>query len=440
MPNPFGCQETLAIVLCGSAASLGAQTLEEGYRAASRSLPSNTSSTLVLAASRVVYFTGTRLVLDDGVAPRDLLVLPTGVFGSFTIEVGPSTLLFGESSTGALWLVPLAGTPRQLGTLAFNYDAVAWTPGMALVSAKSGGFSSPNCEVWAVDLSTGALDLVVELPGASGPIVLESTGDLLYATASVNYPPPSGGSNVLRFTRAKLLAALGPTKLTLADASVAFAGLDTAGDLALDSDGDLFVTDWWNSRILEIDDIDRPTPRSTWLCEQGTSAFSASSLQFLPGRSGTLAMLEPFQPESGAALVVHEVAYSSGGSRLRTITPARPALGIASANPIPPGPATLELRGGPANSIALVVFGSAGNPGERTIQLSGAEQPIFWSTALTPGLELAAFPLTLDALGQARMNLLNPGGTGWKLVAQAAIANVPAAVFGSTPPLILELR
>jgi len=431
---------TIAITLTIPSGSLRAQSLEEGYRAAVRNLPSGTGSTLVLEASRVVYFTGTRLVLDDGVAPRDLLVLPASVFGSFTIQVGPSTLLFGENSTGALWLVPLSGNPRQLGSLTLNYDAVAWTSGLALVSAKTGGFASPNSEVWAVDLSTGALDLVAELPGASGPTVLEPSGDLLYATATMTYPPPVGSSKVVRFARAKLLSALGPTKLTLVDASVAFAGLDAAGDLALDSDGDLFVTDWWNSRIVEIDDIDRPAPRATWLSEQGASAFSASSLHFLPGRSGTQAKFEPFQPESGAALVIHEVDYVSGGSRLRTIAPARPVLGVGSANPIPPGPVTLEVRGGPANSIGLLVFGWAGAQGERTIDLRGAEQPIFWSMALTPGLEVAAFPLTLDASGQARVNFTNPGGTGWKLVAQTAIANVPAAVFGSTPPAILELR
>ena len=433
------------VLLCAFAnlaafGDLAAQSLEEGYAAAVRPLPNDTSNPFVLDATRTVYFTGTRLVLDNGVSPRDLLTLPTQVFGSFTIAINASTLLFGENSQGGIWLVPSSGTPRLLTRLAFNYDAVAWTPGMALVSAKTGGLASPNTEIWAVDLATGATDLIVELAGASGPLVLDAAGNLIYATAGLVFPPPPGAGKILRFTQTKLLSALGPTKLGAGDAQQLFVGLDSAGDIALDADGDLFVIDWWNSRVLEIDDLGGGNPVVTTLMDYAAAANSPATLQMVPGRPSALAVFEPFQPEGGGSLLVHESAFVTGASALRAIAATRPGLVASHVNPIPPGPVSLEIRGGPANGVALLVFGMAGMPGERVVQLAGIEQPIFWSTALVFGQELGTFPLTLDATGKARAAFVNPGGAPFQLGVQAAVANLGSLVFGSTPFRVLELR
>lgn len=421
-------------------AALVGQVLQPGYVANVRALPNGAGATCILDATRTVYFTGTKLVLDDGIAPRDLLTLPAFAFASFTIAVTPNTLLFGENSTGGLWLVPLNAPPRQLTTLAYNYDAVAWQPGLALVSAKTGGLASTTTEVWAVDLTNGATDLVIELAGASGPLVLDAVGDLLYASASTVFPPPPGGCSILRFAQSKLVGALGPTKLGLADASVVATGLDSAGDLALDRDRDLFVLDWWNSRLLEIDDVDAPRPRTKLLCDFATAANSPAALQMLPGRPATLAVFEPFQPEGAGALVVQESSFTTGASALRTIVPTRPQLLVSVPNPIPPGPVTLEVRGGPAHATALLVLGASGPTTERAIALVGTEQPILWGTALVLGQELATFPLVLDATGSARVPFVNPGGPALAIGAQVAFVDLPALLFGSTPYRVLDLR
>lgn len=421
-------------------AKLPAQALQEGYGSTLRSLPSGTSCVLPLEARRVVYFTGTKLVLDDGTTQRDLLTLGAPAFGSFTIPAGPGQVLFGENSQGRLWLVPLNGTPRQLATLAFNYDAALWTPNLALVSAKTGGFSSPNTEVWAVDLATGATDLLVELAGASGPVVVDPSGDLFYATATTTFPPPPGSAALLRFTQSKLVSALGPTKLDASAATRLAVSFDAAGDLALDRDRDLFVLDWWNGKVWEIDDVDGPAPLVSSLLDASTATLAPTALHFAPGRAGALARFEPFQPESGDALLVHESSFVSGASQVRAVTPARPELAASVGNPVPPGPLALEIRGGPASGVALLAFGIPGAPGERAITLAGLEAPIFWASAFTPGNELATIALNLDANGSARVPFVNPGGPRFSLLAQAAVANLPSLVFGSTNPLVLDLR
>src|SRR4026209_2364482 len=76
------------------ATALHAQACQEGHVAIVRPLPPFTNSVLALSASTAVYWTGTRLVLDDGAAPRDLLLLPGYREGSFTTLVAPGLLMF----------------------------------------------------------------------------------------------------------------------------------------------------------------------------------------------------------------------------------------------------------------------------------------------------------------------------------------------------------
>jgi hypothetical protein len=418
-------------------AALAAQQAPAGYAVARTTLPAGATAVQQTAAG-LVYCTGTTLELQPpGQPATTLLALPGFVFGSFTLPVGASHVLFGESSNNQLWLVPLAGPAPStpLATLPFNYDAVLLTPQRALVSAKVTGFATNDNDLVAVDLGTGALHTVAKVPGASGPLALASNGDVLYATSSLAFPTPSGTAQLLRFPRSVIDQAIAtPTTLGPNSATVVVSGLDAAGDLAVDDDGDVFYADWLQDNVREIDDVDGPAPTlGGVLLDHAGVATSASGLQFVPGAG--LGVFEPFQPVGGT-LLVHETDFFST-TALATVATARAQLASTVASPVPAGPFALVASQGPANGIGLLAFG-AGAPGPvLSIPLGGFEAPLLWDSSLVVGAALV--PVAFDASGTMNLPLANPGMP----VLAPSVVQVffldPMGRLGTTPSLAITL-
>lgn len=417
--------------------ALAAQQAPAGYTVARTPLPPGATAVQQTTAG-LVYCTGTTLELrPPGQPATTLLALPGFVFGSFTLPVGSTHVLFGESSNNRLWLVPLAGPApaSPLATLPFNYDAVLLTPQRALVSAKITGFATNDNDLVAVDLGTGALQTIAKLPGASGPLALASNGDVLYATSSLAFPTPLGTAELLRFPRAAIDQAIA-TQATLgpASATVVVSGFDAAGDLAVDDDGDVFYADWLQDNVREIDDVDGPAPTLGGVLLDHTGVpTSASGLQFVAGQGP--GVLEPFQP-TGGTLLVHETDFFST-TALAAVTTARAQLASTVVSPIPAGPFALVASQGPANGIGLLAFG-AGTPGPvLSVPLGGFEAPLLWDSALVVGAALV--PVAFDASGTMNLPLSNPG--------MPALAPSLVQVFfldlagrlGTTPSLAITL-
>ncbi|MCC6671051.1 MAG: hypothetical protein IT458_08320 [Planctomycetes bacterium] len=437
----------LTLTRCAALAALStpllAQNLAEGYAGTLSDLPDATSAPLVLDAGghRLAYFTGTRLVLREGAQTRDLLVFSGAVFAAFTIRVAADTLLFGDSSSGDLWLVPLApqGTPRKLANVPFPYDADLFSGRHVLVSAKTGGFSAPDNDVLAIDLVTGAKDLIARLPGASGPLAVTGDRSLVYATAANSFPPPPGSSEVLAFGAGQVAGAFGPGVLTRNDAHVVQAGLDSAGDLAFDGDGDLLWIDWRNRKVLELSDALGPNPRVHALATYLGAAPDAATLQFLPAAPSAPQSFEPFQPAGGGTLVVFESAFQ-GTSRLRRVEAARPTLTVQPSHQVPVGPFALTLAGGPAGGTGILALGVGLTGGtEVPLPLPGFEQRLFWD----PGLlsPLATLVVPLSAGGTLTLGAHNPGlPFALQVRAQVGVVDASARVLGSSNPLAFTLR
>jgi hypothetical protein len=430
---------TFGVALLATHATAQTAPDPAGYRSESRPLPAQ-ADTVAVVASGIVHFDGTRLVLDDGTAPRTLLTLAAPTFGSFVVPLDGDDLLFGESS-GGVWLVRHSGAtvpPRKLADVPFAYDAARWTATHALLSAKTRGLAAPDNDVLAIDLSTGAIDPVAVLPGASGPIVVTRGGELIYATASTLFPPPAGSVEVLRYTAAQLLGALGPTALDRSAATLVHAGLDTASDLALDDDDDVFVVDWQAGAVLEIDDLAAAAAARRTLLAYPSGAATAISLQFVGGHSGA-AVFEPFQPTNGGRLVLFESDFAST-RRLRSLEPRRAELTTTPANPVAPGPFTLSMSHGLASANFVAAIAAAGSGIEQPLALAGFEAPLFWDTALAAPLALIGG--TLDANGTFQWPLVNPGpqipvGFAIQVAFLGAGANAP---IGSSRPFTLTLR
>ena len=428
----------LAASVAPLAIPVAAQQLDEGYAAVVRTLPSTAGNVLALPGDALAWFDGSDLWYQiPGQPQRSLLHFAVPVFGSFTVAIDSSTLLFGENSTHGLWRVPLHGVPSNtpLANVVFNYDAALLGPGRALVSAKTTGFGTPDNDLVVVDLGSGATQLLARLPGASGPVAIAGNGDVYYATSSLLFPTPPGQTAVLRLRRAIVDQALAAQQvLTVAQAELVLAGLDAAADLAFDDDGDLLFADWWNNTVGELHDATGPAPSLDVLLDYTGAAVGASGVQFTAGAGS--GVFEPFQP-AGGTLWVHEQAFGTL-SQLRQLAAARPTLTCAAANPVPAGSFALHLDHGPRLGAGVLVVGFGPAAGGPNLTVPGFEQPLPWDATL--GGAIAAWFVTYDAAGSAVVPLHNPGiAPVLQCLFQVACLDAPALRIGSTSPLALPL-
>ena len=428
---------TLLATLTSLALSLSAQQSPEGYSNQAASLPSGAGQVLT-TASGTVFFTGTELVLDNGFNTQTLLTFASPTFGSFTAPIGSTRVLFGESSNGGVWSVALDGSSAQLITnLTFNYDAVLLDDDRALVSAKTGGFIAQDNSVVFVDLLTGQTQLVALFPGASGPLAIDDAGDIYYATASNQFPAPPGSTDVLRISRSAVNAAIANNQiLGVSDATVVVSGLDAAGDMAFDDDGDLFYVDWFNGVIGEINEAD--TAQATVgpaIIDYASATVSPGGLQFVPAASPVPQVFEPFQA-AGGTLRVYETDYVSV-ARQRVLRAARPALTTSVASPIPAGTFSLDVSSGPANGLAIIVLATTTATGPLSLSVPGFEAPLLVDAALATAPMFIG--VALDAAGAGSLPLNNPGfAPAISATAQAVLASTGGAL-GSTAAKSLQV-
>ncbi|MFO1077648.1 MAG: hypothetical protein U1E73_07965 [Planctomycetota bacterium] len=427
--------KTFCCALFVSAAFVSTQAPPAGYASWLRALPPTAAAVAVVpgpgGASRV-WFDGTDLVLDDATGQRSLLTFATPVFGAFTLPVGNGAVLFGESSGGGIWLVPLNGpAPLQpLATIVLPYDAAMLTGTLAVVSAKTSGFPGQDNDLLGLDLTTGAVTPLARIPGSSGPVAVSSAGDLYYATASLAFPAPPGQTALLRFRRGVLLHALATHRvLGPGHAAIVMTGIDSASDLAFDDDHDVLFVDWYQGAIGEIDDADGATPTRKTLISYPALQPSAVGVQFVAAAGP--GVFEPFQPAAGQ-LHVHESDYA-GTSRLRSVLAAPASLASTSASPIPAGAFILVVAHGPANGAGLIAIGLPHPPAPIAIAVPGFEQPLQWEASLLAPAN--AHFVTFDASGTAILSLSNPGfSPALAVLAQAAFVSATGGVIGATTP------
>ncbi len=391
---------------------ISAQGISEGYGSQTRSLPAGSSNVLSLPdLDAEVYFDGISLILEENGVTRSLLDFTGLTFGSFTIRIDAERLLFGESSSGGIWIVPLAAgeSPERIAELSFNFDAVILDARTALVSAKTGGFSANDNDLVAVDLITGDMDQIAVIAGASGPLAVDADFAVFYATSSNLFPSPPGSVDILRFSADQIRGAIGPDQLSAADGEVIYSGLDAAGDLALDGDGDIFVIDWANSELVEISISGSTVAGRSALISYGSAGGpTASSLQYVPGPRRPASRFEPFQPAGRAgSLLVHESEFG-GDSLLRELSPARASMQASPAGaPIPAGPFKLQIAGGPSRGTAIVAIGFDFFDFEVPLLLPSFEQPLFWQVGLF--LPFFSREISLDVNGESELDLIHPG-------------------------------
>ena len=126
------------------------------------------------------------------------------VFGSFlALAPTPGVVLFGESSAGNIYSVPLDGGERSLLDHVSNNYAVAFDPkGRGYVSTGANG--RQEIVLLDSDPRNTPRPLIVNMPGFSGPLAVDDAGNLYYGTADFL----ASSQSLYRFSRAQLEAAV----------------------------------------------------------------------------------------------------------------------------------------------------------------------------------------------------------------------------------------
>ncbi len=422
------------------ASAAAAQQAREGLAGGASPLPGTTSLATVMGTATLT-FDGIDLKRTVAGQPtQTLLSLPAYRFGSFLLPVNGTHVLLGYTGlTGgdAIWLVPLQGpAPSQpLVGLAFNYDAALLDAQRAVVSARTGGFAAPDNELWTLDLQTGVTQRIASIPGASGPVAVASSGDVYYATGFAGFPVPAGTCTFLRLPRPVVDAAIASnTVLGLAQTQVVASGLDAAGDMAFDDDGDLLFVDWFNGRVSEISDATSAQPTVVnGVVDYATAGVFPAGVQFVGGGQG--GVFEPFQPANGA-LYVFETDYVAT-TALRKVEAAEATLFVNAANPVPTGLVQFIAASGPKNGIGLLAFGVGPTGAPTPLTVPGFEAPIAWNSALLAAPVL--LPILFDAAGVHTLNITNPGfATPFPATVQVAFVAVDGSL-GATPAAALTI-
>ncbi|HNR98563.1 MAG TPA: hypothetical protein PKX48_02095 [Planctomycetota bacterium] len=198
-----------------------------------------------------LVFDGQALVrILDGGGSEEIYRPQEPVFGSF-VKARGGKVYFGESTNGTITEIELATKAwRVVEVAAFNMDLAFDAAGRPFVSALSpnGSVDKPLNGIFLLDLDPATPpDLVVEVPGYSGPLAFGPGGDLFVATAAA-----MGPADVLRFPAAVVAAGIGPAHATAADGAIFCAQLPGAYGLVFGSFGLLYASDSWNGCVTAI--------------------------------------------------------------------------------------------------------------------------------------------------------------------------------------------
>lgn len=415
-----------------SASPLRADTPADGFALTPLPYPGGIA-TATLGGGDVIAFDGLSVTRHDasGQLLQTLASLGSFVFPSFLlVDPAEDFVVAGESTHGDIFRVELTGGLTGIVNLPFNYDAAFEDAGHLLVSAAP---TSMTNRVLRLELASGLLTPLVEVQGASGPVVLDLAGDLVYATSSAQFPAPLGSTDVLRWPRALLTGAV---LLDESDACVVASGFDGGGDLVLDPrSGELYLAEnnfgTGQNRVRRVG----TGPLDSPIVVDGAPFDAIHNLEFAPGAGP--APFRGFQPAGGGTLRYNATDFFSVFARF-ALEPLRAGAAVSGPGVSGVGPFDLTVDAGPQNGFGIVLYGPSAlfGPGEYAFFLPAAVAPLF--TGLDPGTaRVHPQALGLDASGHGALSFLNSSGMTGFLAAQVLLIDQQLAIVGTSSAAFL---
>lgn len=354
-PSHFTARALIGLASAALSVSLHAQTPAAGYRftgSTDLSLYCGEYPTIAgFADASYILFDGQRVEhrAADGTLLRTYATFPTPVFASF-VELSPDERFayIGESSNGTLREIDLAsGQSRLLTSLTFNFDlAFDVVPGLAYVSAATGGFGSNS--IWRVDLVSGQAVEVITVSGFSGPVEVDSAGNVLVTVLDTAFPPTPGATRVLRYDAALVSSGV---LLTEANGALYSGGFDNVSSSAIDPRTDRML-------VMETNTGASGFASALWLLDEngqrvgqvaGAPGF-AGGVEFVDAGFGT--EFGAYQPAYASARFAYADCFGTGTWHRWNTTGAQPSAVFDGPGLGQAGAASIEVVGGIPNGYA----------------------------------------------------------------------------------------
>lgn len=276
-------------------------------------------------------------------------------FPSFIVlDPAETFAVVGESSNNLLYKVDLTGGGfTNMGVVVFNFAATFETANTIIVSAATGGFNSPN-ELVRVHTDTFQQTSLGFVPGPSGPVAVNSDGDLFYVTQDPGFPPPPGSSRLVTWSAAQLSG--GTIDETNWEVFVKWP-FDGGSSLAIDPvTDDVFVAESiFNFRPNEIIHVRADGkvlgPIAT------VDALTVGNLEFISGPGA--GHFAAYQPAGGVRLVYHSTDFGAIDQMVH-VEPRRPELTLSGPGLTGIGQVELSIQGGaPLGEFMLLADGQS---------------------------------------------------------------------------------
>jgi hypothetical protein len=380
-----------------------------------------------LADGRYVTFDGLSfdIYFGDGTWQSNLGSISSFMWPSF-VEVDPtgSYVVAGESTNGNLFKVQLNGAGvTLLANLVFNYD-LAWdvTPGLAYVSAGLGGWGAGN-DIVRLDLATGVTTIVAHVQGPSGPIAVNSLGDLSYVTQyeGFDWPPPLGQESLIRWDNAELDAG---ALLSELDADYLSSGLDGGSSMISDGADILFLAHTNFSG--DVNEIYQFSSTGVLLDTVATALTHVANLELIGSGPSTFSAQQPL----GVSLRAYNTDFFNIDERV-TLHPARAQLTWKGPPPGIAGRGTFKLKGGePGGFAVIMVAGSSAELPTEDVVDAGWRAPLYMAVKAAD-IHRRTTIMPLDAKGELKMEHLQTPAIEGKILLQPLLFDGAMVPLGS---------
>ena len=306
-----------------------------------------------------VFTDGSVLIFDgsntshrsaDGTILRDYGTRPSSVFASFVrVNEADRLAYIGESSFGTISELDLdTGTSRILNTLVFNFDlAFDVVPGLAYVTGSPGGFGANA--LYRLDLVSGDLSQVAQLDGFSGPVEVDSLGNVVVSVDPGLFPIPADSVKLVRFDSVEVT--LGTVLTDEADGedfSVAYDGISS-----MDYDAQ---TDRYS--VIEVNS--GPTASTSYAWSVNSLGDRVDLVASVPGFAGGAQLVQSglgtafagYQPEYSSLRISYSQCFGNGSADIFNVVPRQATAVYSGPGPMMTGPAFIDVEGGVPNGFA----------------------------------------------------------------------------------------